>query len=147
MVHNQSAASFNLPPGITIQPGYTTYVGINRIFTNKKEAPYSDCQKDLTPQNDYAQVLYGYFKDFNVTYYDQNLCFTLCFQDKLIDKCACLDITTPQIRNSTYCVNQSDVNCLNDFNAYFKTADINDLCQYACPARCRVTKPVYEMCR
>ena len=136
VVHNQSALPFTLPDGINIPTGYTTYIGINRNFINKLSSPYSNCLNELQAQNDYAKVLFGYFSDLNVTYYDQNLCYTLCFQDQLIDQCACSDISTPPIRNSMYCVNLTQIDCLYEFDSFFTSTDIDLLCKSACPEKC-----------
>ena len=138
IVHNQSDMIFTLPPGINIPTGFTTFVGIDRNCINKLSQPYSNCLTGLIPQNQYAQVLFGYFSDLNVTYYDQNLCFKLCFQDRLIDKCKCSDIITPPIRNSAYCFTDVDIKCLKEYYAAFSTNDINAICDYACPEQCNV---------
>ena len=136
-VHNQTALPFTLPPGIGIQTGFRTYVGINREVTNKLEFPYSDCIDNLTSaKNSYSQKLFSFFKDLNVTYYDQNFCFTMCYQDKLIDKCNCQDIKTPIIRNSMYCVNTTQTDCLNNFENFYSETDLNHLCSNACPQKC-----------
>ena len=98
--------------------------------------PYSNCLTDLIPSNGYAKLLYDYFREVNVTYYNQNFCYTLCYQDKLINKCSCGDIIAPSLRNSSFCANESEMNCLNQFNAYFTISDINSICENACPEQC-----------
>lgn len=137
-VHNQSEQSFTLDKAISIQPGIETYVSVNREFKNKLPSPYSDCLSDISkPPNDYAQTLFTYFKDLNVTYYDQDFCFTICFQDKLIDKCNCSDIITPAIRNDQYCETDNELLCLNSFNNIFSKSDLNSLCENACKHQCQ----------
>jgi hypothetical protein len=136
VVHNQTALPFTLPDGINIPTGYTTYIGIKRKFTNKLSSPYSNCLTELRAQNSYAKTLFGYFADLNVTYYDQNLCYTLCFQDHLVNRCACSDISTPAIRNSNYCMNTSEIECLYNFDSFFTSTDIDLLCKSACPEKC-----------
>jgi hypothetical protein len=123
--------------GISIQPGFKTYVGINRQVTNKLADPYSKCLSDLTPPNTYAKFLFGYFSELNVTYYDQNFCFKLCYQDKLINKCKCADISTPSIRNATFCADNTEIECLEQFDSNFTISDINSVCDNACPQQCK----------
>ena len=140
MVHNQSEKEFTLPAGINIPTGFATYVGINRNFINKLNDPYSECLAKLTPRNSYAKILYGYFKALNVTNYDQNLCFTLCFQDKLAKKCNCYDISTPLLGNSSYsyCSTDEEIDCLNKLESFFTTNDMSELCESACPEQCNI---------
>ena len=97
----------------------------------------------MTPSNGYAKLLYDYFREVNVTYYNQNFCYTLCYQDKLINKCSCGDIIAPSLRNSSFCANESEMNCLNQFNAFFTISDINSICENACPEQCSMIN--YEM--
>jgi hypothetical protein len=72
-----------------------------------------------------------------VTYFDQDFCFTLCFQDKLIHKCNCTDLVPPTILNFTYCETVNEFKCLNNFNDFFSKSDLNRLCENACPSRCQ----------
>ena len=135
-VHNQSDLLYTLPPGIGIQTGFRTYVGISREYSSKLNGSYSDCLDDLYSKNGYAQKLFNYFNDLDVQFYNQNFCYTMCFQDKLIDKCNCQDIRSPLIRNATYCYNSTQVECLNEFDRYYATTDLNELCENACPQKC-----------
>ncbi len=136
-VHNQSEVHHTFDTGINISPGFETYVGIKRKFINKLSKPYSNCLTDLTnPSNGYAKLLYDYFNEVNVTYYDQDFCYTLCYQDKLIDACSCGDIIAPSLRHASFCAKESEIACLRKFNAYFTMSDINSLCQNACPEQC-----------
>ena len=137
MVHNQSEALFSLNNGIEITPGFETYIGVKRIIKNKLSKPYSNCLNDLNnPPNSYARVLFDYFEQLKVSYYDQNLCYTLCYQDKMIDQCNCSDVLTQKLRNMTYCVNSSEILCLNRFKNTFTTSNINSFCENACPEQC-----------
>ena len=136
IVHNQSNSQIALPTGINIQTGFRTYIGVDRMFRNKLADPYSNCLIDLNPPNNYAKVLFSYFKQLNVNYYDQVLCLNLCFQDKLINQCNCSDVITPKIRGTNYCVQDSEVNCLTNFNSFYTNSNLDILCDYACPQKC-----------
>ncbi len=123
--------------GINIATGTETYVGVKRIFTNKlDDKRFSDCLTELKSENVYSKQLFGYFKDLNVNYYDQNFCYTLCYQDKLINECRCCDIITPSIRNSNFCESESETECMDDFDKFFSTADLKQVCESACPQKC-----------
>ncbi len=140
MVHNQSIQPFTVKSGINIPTGFETYVSVNRNFYNKLDKPYSNCLKDLTPVNGYGKILFGYFKDLNVSYYDQDFCYTLCYQDKLIDECECCDIITPEIRGCTFCASDLKFECMNVFETKFAKADIKAVCESACPQQCYKAK-------
>jgi hypothetical protein len=99
--------------------------------------PYSDCVKSFRWNNEYSKKIYEIFKQFNVSYYDQNLCLNICYQDKLIEKCNCSDIMTPKIKNNRYCITNTDINCMNKFEVFFTSrADLNEICESACPQQC-----------
>ena len=118
-IHNQSTLPYAIQSGINIKTGFETYVGINREFKNKLPSPFSNCLEDLTTSNAYGKILFKYFDYLNVSYYDQNFCNTMCYQDKLIDICGCCDIITPSIRNASFCANDKEIKCLKQFNQFF----------------------------
>ncbi len=142
LVHNQSHTKpFTLSSGINIPTGLETYVGVSRHFTHQLSSPYSNCLKNLKNSSiKYAQKLSEYFQELDVDYYHQDFCFTICFQDQLIEKCNCSDITTPTLRNVSYCSNDQEMNCFRGFNKYFKISDLNVQCESACPKECEIIK-------
>ena len=143
IVHNQSEKAVTFKQGINIKTGANTYVAIQRQFTQKQSSPYSTCLIDLSyfkNLNSYSGVLYGYFSLFDVTYYDQNFCQKVCYQDKLIKNCSCSSIVTPPIPNTHYCLGDLEVQCLDEFTTFFSTADLNALCESACLEKCDVVE-------
>ena len=123
--------------GINVRPGSQSEVSIEREFFTKLEEPYSDCLDDLySPPNEYSKILFGYFQKLNVTEYDKKFCELLCFQDKLIDQCNCSDISTPKLSNKSYCLSDTELNCMQKFNSYFKSVNTYKNCGYACPEKC-----------
>jgi hypothetical protein len=138
VVHNQTESTYTIDDGVTIQPGLKTYVGINRQFTNKLDKPYSDCLKHLTvlKDNHYSSQLVSYFKQLNVTYYDQSFCYKLCYQDKLINNCGCADIKTVTLNGTLFCASDQELDCLNSFDEMFSLSDIKIFCEGACPQQC-----------
>jgi hypothetical protein len=143
-VHDPKNSIYTLPQGIEIQPGSRNYIGINRIRTEKLPSPYSSCIDDLETTNVYAKRLFGYFNDLNITYYDKDFCYSLCYQDKLIDFCNCSDIKTPLIRNSNYCLKISEIDCLNNFNDIFAQSDLDIFCEKACQEKCNKIDYILE---
>lgn len=129
--------------GINIKPGTETYVGIKRMFRTKLSKPYSNCIKVLKPFNSYSKILYGYFKDLNVSYYNQDFCYKLCFQDQLIKKCNCCDIVTPSILKRHYCFTNQELYCQDQFQSNFSITNIEYLCQSSCPIECETI--TYEL--
>ena len=57
----------------------------------------------------------------------------MCYQDKLVDFCNCLDIIAPSIRSSNYCLTEQEIGCLNNFYGIFSQSD---LCEGACQEKC-----------
>ncbi len=128
-----------------LRPGVETHVSIKREFFNKLEEPYSDCLNDLhNPPNEYAQTLFGYFENMNVTEYDFDLCSLLCFQDKLIKQCGCSDISTPKLNNESYCLSIAELNCMQTFSTYFKSVKTFRFCDQACPEKCNSFKYILK---
>lgn len=128
---------------ITLEAGSETFVAVRRVFTSKLKHPYSDCLSKLKPFSNYSAKLFSYFNELNVTYYDQEFCYYMCYQDQLADKCYCSDIETKKIRNVTYCSTEEEINCMNDFRAFFSTTDLKTLCYFSCPIQCDSIK--YEL--
>jgi hypothetical protein len=136
VVHNQTKSPYTIiNSGINIKPRGKRYVGINRQITNKLNGSYSDCLTDLTPIKStlYSSTLFSYFNQLNVTYYDQKLCYNLCYQDKLIKKFGCADIIVPTINNADYCDTYETISCLQYFASAFRLSDINSFCENSCP--------------
>ncbi len=138
IVHNQSETPNTLDTAINVPTGVETYVAINRKFTSHLEKPYSNCLSNFETDDVELKKLFRYIQDLGVDYYDQNFCFKICAQDFLLKKCGCLDITTPEINNALYCASDSELLCLNSFQTYFKTADIDGMCK--CPIQCKTVE-------
>ncbi len=143
LIHNQTTRPVTLNGGITIKTGAETYVAVTRTLSSKLAAPYSDCITDLTPFSDYSKTLFGYFADLNVTTYDQDLCVSLCYQDKLIDNCSCSSLKIQTIRDENYCLYDSEVTCKHNFDNYFSQADPTVVCGNVCRDEC--SKVTYDL--
>ena len=138
-MHNQSEIPFTVQNIISIPPGLDTYVGVNRRFISHLESPYSNCQKDLEhSKNAYLKKLFEYFISLGVNYYDQDFCFTLCYQDKLLTECGCIDIISPKINNALFCSTDNQSICLSSFKYAFQASNIANICY--CPQQCEMIK-------
>jgi hypothetical protein len=60
------------------------------VNNKKMEYPYSNCIKDFTSFSSENKQIFEFFKDLKIDYYDQEICTSLCFQNKLIDSCGCI---------------------------------------------------------
>jgi hypothetical protein len=122
--------------GINVQTGYQTFISVTRDILEKKGGVYSDCIDDLSlVNNGYANHLYGYMRALNVTKHNQDYCFSLCYQDKLIEKCSCIDIDGPLIAGSNFCSSPTEIECLLEFDDFYAQTNIVDLCSNACPQK------------
>jgi hypothetical protein len=99
---------------------------------------------DLTPFSDYSSKLFAYFGYFNITNYDQDLCLSLCYQDKLLEKCNCTSLTTQHIRNSSHhCFSYTEQDCKDKFDLYFSKSDPKIVCEDVCREEC--SKVTYKL--
>ncbi len=101
------------------------------------ESPYSNCIRDLTPFSDYSRRLFSYFTQLNLSNYDQDVCVSLCYQDKLVDNCSCCSTQTNSVHNVHYCQSQNELICEANYLAYFSTADTNEICDNVCREECQ----------
>ena len=74
-------------------------MNVQRVFTSKLAYPYSNCINDTemfnsTNSTSYRAHLADLFTTVNVTYYDQEFCFEMCYQDKLVETCSCSDLVS-----------------------------------------------------
>jgi hypothetical protein len=126
-VHNNT---FDPLEKVFIETGKETVISVKRTFTQKCASPYSDCI-DL---KSYKSDLYDYIIKSNRTYRQED-CFELCIQRSIIEECECYftaysdDLNT----NIRACLNQTDVECLNDKIDRFNLIE----CQTTlCPLEC-----------
>ena len=137
-IHHQNRTPFfpiTKNYGIHINTGYETYIALKRKITKKLPYPYSNCIKNLIPFSSESEKIFSYFTFLNMSYYDQDICMSFCFQDKLIDKCDCSDIGIESLRNTSYCSTMPQLNCLFDFLSNFYVSQ-NSICQNVCHKEC-----------
>ena len=140
VINYKTESPITLENGIKVATGLETYVGVSRTFKTKQPSPYSDCIQSLEPFSNYSMTLFGYFAQFNITKYDQELCFSFCYQDLLLSQCGCCSQLTPNFENTTYCVYEADFECETNFTRMFVSSDTNKLCGYVCREQCESQK-------
>jgi hypothetical protein len=136
LVHNQSTLPITLAGGINVKSRAETLVGVSRMLTKKYKRPYSNCISDLRPFSSYSSILFGYFKNLNVSYYDQDICKSLCYQDKLIKKCNCSGLRIASLNDTRYCQTDKEFKCQNSFDAQFSKMNNKEICDDVCRKEC-----------
>ncbi len=53
-------------------------------------------------------------------------------------------ISTPKLSNESYCVSDTELNCMLIFSSYFKSINTNKYCGKACPAKCSSIKYILK---
>ncbi len=124
-----------------MSPGLQTFVSISRTFISRQPAPYSDCIANLVPFSDYSRKIFNYFDQFEVEEYDQELCIKFCYQDKLIEKCSCADLSTMTTLNDCrYCGSNSDDYCISQLLATFLSTSPDVFCENVCRPKCEAQR-------
>ena len=144
VIHNNSEPYYTSTSSIDVPTGFETYIGIQRVYTEKLEKPYSDCLAEMKPFSETSAKLFGYMTDLNATAYSSDFCYKMCYQEAVINTCNCYDIQFPQINNITKaCYTFNDVSCVVYVNNLFAEEDIERICNHSCPVPCTVVK--YEL--
>jgi hypothetical protein len=138
VVHNQTkilVPSIRFVTGISISPGYSTFVSVSRQVTTKLSSPFSNCLAHIEE----SSTLNDYMSYRNITAYDQASCTRLCYQIVVQKNCKCYDPKYPSLENmTTQCLSSIQVKCiLNITNSIFLTrSDYLNICGFDCPIQC-----------
>ena len=125
-VHN---SSFKPTQAVFLEPGKETFVSVERTFTRKYPKPYSECI-DLSI---YSSSLHDYIVQSG-RIYRQIVCFDLCIQQDIIQKCYCFHTAYEKLNASQRpCLNLSDYNCLSEV---FKAFRVEECTVKFCPLEC-----------
>ena len=122
---------------IDVSVGSKINIGIERLFTHKKELPYSECQtlENTKEKSKYQKILRDYaFK------YHKSYCSNLCFQEFVFENCSCYDPKFFNLKETRPC-NNSDRYCLSSAlkTFYGSSVEINK-CAEKCPIECNSIK-------
>lgn len=133
IIHNSSVNPFSFE-GFEAMAGVETNIAINRVFSSKKEYPYSDCIRDT---KNHA----SYLKNENFTTDPQYLyrridCIFLCRENYVFKSIGCNYPNFQKKQYSKICLSIHEIyNLLNIYSKIF-THEINELCKQECPLEC-----------
>ena len=135
VVHNQTQTlvrSIQLQNGITIPPGYNSYVAVRRNLHSQLPSPYSNCITSLTTTQKAVLLNYENYENISgVSAYDQASCNQLCHQIFVQNVCNCSDPKYPLINSTvTKCMNSSQLDCIREVNKQANN------CGFDCPNEC-----------
>ena len=131
-VHN-SSFGLSSSEGVYVELGKSTYISVERTFTQKYPFPYSDC----VDFSSFKSTLYDFMIEANRTYRQQD-CFDLCIQQKIIDYCKCY-FTGYDNLNTTIrpCLNLTEYYCL---ITQYLSFEVKECQQNNCPLECASIK-------
>ncbi len=89
-IENSSYLIENYNSGIRIQPGYNTFIDVDRLFEFNMAKPYSNCDIDNHSPEIIDSDLYRLI-DESPYEYTKKFCLEQCIQTLLIQKCSCSD--------------------------------------------------------
>jgi hypothetical protein len=128
-IHNKSQR-ISMYEGIDAPIGKMTNIAINRIVTNKVEAPYSECVENLDKQ---GSKYYEILKKHNLTY-QRSDCLDLCFSDYAFQKFGCREGSTSRFFEEPICKSIVQLNFLGGFLLKFYNLKTYKECN--CPFEC-----------
>ena len=130
-----NSSNQNIDEGTFVTPGLVTNIAVERYFQYMMPAPYSAC---LVP-SDFPTSGFSYLFTaiFNSPYeYTQQLCLNLCYQQDVIDKCACNPYDYPFF-DGVAC---ADDLCVYNITKKFLATDfLVEKCMPLCPLQCNRT--------
>jgi hypothetical protein len=110
-VHKPSQMPIFEVEGISVSTGFETYIVVDKIITNKLDAPYSDCIMESKSMNSFKSSLYRLVVN-NTGNYHQTYCLQYCYQFQIIHKCNCTDELSPGYELKEVCKNFEQLECM-----------------------------------
>ena len=137
-IHDQSE---NASDGFDVSVGFRTNIGIKRLFVEKKEYPYSYCQKGDKTNNEFIFV--SKIIEWN-NVYKQVDCFDICIEDYKLKQCNCTCYAIANnrsardnIRGKSRCQGQTEKNCFDAFTEKLNISTWENInCTKECPNEC-----------
>ena len=140
IVHNNSYIPLTKYEGVKAQAGSTTDIGITRTYVNRLSSPYSDCRKDVTKYSSDDSYYYKYILTNmnNETKYTQKLCYQVCYQDLINQRCNCTEPTNTIMLNANLSLCSTDLQATCADNALSSCLKSNEKCSCTdyCPLEC-----------
>ncbi|RNA35040.1 Degenerin deg-1 [Brachionus plicatilis] len=138
IVHNNSQES-HFPEGFTVPVGKQVNIAVQREFISKKARPYSECTQNLDSVNAFDSDLYRTIIQSGKPY-RREMCYDLCLQEIIIEKCKCQDLLSIKFLNFKYCTNVSELECNMKEYGNFYAQNIHESCASKCPLECNTFK-------
>jgi hypothetical protein len=137
VVHNQTGYPSFGSRRILASAGMETDIAINRNFVSKLGGNYGSCLQDVSSASFYAKKseYFNFIVNKLKVTYDQILCYSICFQDKVIQECNCSVGTLPDYKEVNPCT-IFDIDCAKKIVSSFFTADSFESCDSNCPVAC-----------
>ncbi len=128
--------------GIKAPLGFSTDIILNRYLIEKKPYPYSECKSLETIDSYNSRYFKKTFEYLNQSYREY-MCKQICFQDSLIQKCNCVDLTAgpspdPSLKQ---CLNVTNRACSYAVWQEYLEKKLYDNCD--CPLECNKNFYIY----
>ena len=140
-IENSSYLNDDTLDGIFLTPGLSPSISIQRKFDFYLPKPYSNCDIAEESPGLYNSDLYDriYYSPYT---YTQQLCFTQCFQKRLIETCNCTDPQVLSLFSSITCETSLQQQCmaLSYESVLLKDNFIHKECVPFCPLECNRTE-------
>ena len=143
-VENSSYLNDDTLDGILLTPGLSLSISIARKLGLYLPSPYSNCDIDNVAPGKFTSDLFRLI--FHSAYaYSQQLCFTQCFQARLIRECNCSDPQSLSLFNAVTCETSDQQDCMSEkyVNILLKDNFVGHNCVPVCPLECNRT--AYDM--
>ena len=121
----------SLTGGIIVETSKYTEINLHKTIIKKEPFPYSECYDLDSNDSD----LYEFMKSLNMSYNQQD-CFNLCLQRKIIEKCECYDLNYPKLLNVSPCLSFERYMCAFKEYVSFKKNKMSKECLRLCPLEC-----------
>ena len=102
---------------IVVETGTELTVGMDRVFSNRLEKPYTDCTRATLNLNQ------------NTTY-KHTICVQLCVDDVILKKCGCTTIGSK--KGARACSRPLEITCA----LHFYRENLSSQCEQLCPLEC-----------
>jgi hypothetical protein len=127
-VHNQSTTPAALD-GFDVAVDTETNIAVNREFSQRLPAPYSNCVENI---NSFGSVFTDFYA-FNDMMYTQSDCFNDCYTREVTKICGCVDATFSKMGfNSTPCITLQQFLCRGDVMVKFFKENGKSICDQEC---------------
>ena len=138
IVHN-SSEEFYFPQGFTVPVGKQINIAVEREFITKKAKPYSECTEFLDSIDSFDSHLYKAIIASGKPY-KREMCYDLCLQERIIEKCKCQDVISFSFPNISFCRDLNQIFCDYREFATFYSENIDEKCGHKCPLECDTIK-------